>query len=256
MISKRLLGVLGGMGPLATIDFLSKLLSATPAKTDQEHIPFVAASIPQVPDRTAAFLGEGESPLPGMIESGKRLLDAGASLIVIPCNTAHLWYEPVQEALGVPMIHLVDSAVEDAATYLGRPADRIGLLATDATVASGLYVNLKSASSAGVNWLLPTAGEMVDLVSPGIAAVKAGDTKLGEQLLAQAAAALGKRGAKAIVLGCTEIPVVLNDANSPVPVVDATASLARRAVAWAMGRIDVPVPAVVPIFPAAPAAAA
>jgi aspartate racemase len=232
MKSPGLLGVLGGMGPLATIDFLHKLLAATPATMDQDHVPVVTMSIPQVPDRTAAFRGDGVSPLPAMIEGGQRLIDAGASLIVIPCNTAHLWYEPLRDALAIPMIHIVDAALEDAVAVVGSGGN-IGLLATDATTASGLYVNRKAPQGHALQWLLPTASEMIELVMPGISAVKSGDTKRGGTLLAQAAASLGKRGATAVVLGCTEIPVVLNSMNAPVPVIDATQSLARRSVAWA-----------------------
>ncbi|RKJ98487.1 aspartate/glutamate racemase family protein [Alicycliphilus denitrificans] len=231
MSTPGLLGVLGGMGPLATIDFLRKVLEATPAKTDQEHVPVLSSSIPQIPDRTTAFRGEGESPLPAMIENGKRLVDAGAGLIVMPCNTAHLWYEPLQTALGVPMLHLVDAALEDAIVLVGANG-RLGLLATDGSIASGLYVNRRQPGGASIQWLLPTAREMIELVMPGIEAVKAGNEARGRELLSQAAAALGKRGAEAIVLGCTEIPVVLGSANAPVPVIDASDSLARRCVAW------------------------
>lgn len=235
MKTPGLLGVLGGMGPLATIDFLQKLLAATPAAMDQDHVPVLTSSIPQVPDRTAAFRGEGDSPLPAMIESGKRLVGAGASLIVVPCNTAHLWFEPLRAALNVPMIHLVDAALEDAAMLVG-PAGRLGLLATDATISSGLYVNRRPPGGTSMQWLLPTAGEMVELVMPGIQAVKAGDQALGGKLLARAAAALGKRGARAVVLGCTEIPVVLSSSNASLPIIDATDSLARRCVAWSKAR--------------------
>ncbi|MDM0035857.1 amino acid racemase [Variovorax sp. J22P271] len=228
-----LLGVLGGMGPLATIDFLQKLLAATPAETDQEHVPVVTASVPQIPDRAAAFRGGGASPLPAMIECGQRLIDAGVSLIVMPCNTAHLWYEPLQEALAIPMIHLVDAALDDVAASVGSNG-RVGLLATDATIASGLYLNRQSKAGRSLQWLLPTGSDMADLVMPGIHAVKSGHRSLGERLLSKAAAALAGRGAQAVLLGCTEIPVVLNNRNSPVPVVDATDSLARRSVAWSV----------------------
>jgi aspartate racemase len=227
------LGVLGGMGPLATIDFLHKLVAATPAATDQEHVPVVTSSIPQVPDRTAAFRGEGESPLPAMIESGRRLVAAGASLIVIPCNTAHLWYEPLQQALGLPMLHLVDAALDAALERVGREGP-VGLLATHATLASGLYVNRKpsGAPAAPMHWLVPTRREITQWVTPGIKAMKAGERVKAAALLGEAAAALARRGAGAVVLGCTEIPLVLDDGNCPVPVIDATAALARRSVAW------------------------
>jgi len=223
-------GVLGGMGPLATIDFLRKMVAATPAATDQEHVPVVVSSIPQVPDRTQAFRGAGPSPLHAMVASGRRLADAGAGLVVMPCNTAHLWFEPLQHELGLPMLHLVDAAIEDAVAA-GEGTPRIGLLATDATLASGLYMNRRAGA---VHWLLPTACEMLELVMPGIAAVKAGELAHGRELLVAAAGHLRHRGAHALVLGCTEIPLVLDQANAPLPVIDATASLARRAVDWSL----------------------
>lgn len=227
-----ILGVLGGMGPLATLDFLRKVLDATPAQVDQDHVPVVTSSIPQVPDRTAAFRGLGESPLPALIASGERLKRAGAGLIVIPCNTAHLWFEPLQQALGVPMLHLIDAALDETVALV-RPGARVGLLGTAATIESRLYTDRRDD---GLTWLLPTADEMATLVMPGIEAMKAGDMAASTALLQQAARALAGRGAEALLLGCTEIPLVLNNGNTPVPVVDATAALARRSVAWALAR--------------------
>lgn len=228
--TSRVVGVLGGMGPLATIDFMRKMLDATDAATDQDHVPMVVASIPQVPDRTQAFRGEGASPLAAMVASARRLEAAGAGLVVVACNTAHLWYDEIAHAIGLPMIHLVDAAIEDAAALAG-PGGRIGLLGTDATLASGLYVN--RTTTPPVQWLQPTAGEMLALVMPAIAAVKAGDVATATPLLLRAAEALRQRGATALVLGCTEIPLALHGGNAPLPVIDATAALARRAVAWA-----------------------
>ena len=232
---KGVVGVLGGMGPLATIDFMHKVLAATPAQSDQDHVPVVVSSIPQVPDRTAAFRGDGDSPLAAMIASGRRLADAGAGLVVIPCNTAHLWFGEIQSALGLPMLHLVDAALEDAVAMAGDGAS-IGLLCTDATLASGLYVNRTphSAEAPGVQWALPTAKEMLELVMPGIDAVKVGALDRASGLLCAAAQALARRGARALVLGCTEIPLVLHPGNSPLPVIDATAALARRTVGWSL----------------------
>jgi aspartate racemase len=226
-------GILGGMGPLATVDFMSKMLAATPASSDQDHVPVVVSSIPQIPDRTRAFRGEGESPASAMIASATRLKRAGAGMIVIACNTAHLWFEEVRMAVGLPMIHLIDAATEDAAAAAGEHG-RIGLLGTDATLASGLYVNRGARCDRPIQWLLPTAREMMEWVMPGIEAVKSGDLETGRRLLAAAAGSLEGRGARAVILGCTEIPVVLTAANAPLPVVDATASLARRAVAWSL----------------------
>jgi aspartate racemase len=232
-----LIGVLGGMGPLATIDFMRKVLAATPAASDQDHVPLLVSSIPQVPDRTAAFRGDGDSPLAAMIAGGQRLARAGAGLVVIPCNTAHLWFPEIERALALPMLHVVDATLEDAIATVGEGAS-IGLLCTDATLASGLYMNrtLRCAQSPGVQWALPTAQEMLELVMPGIRAVKAGALDRGAELLGAAAQALVRRGARALVLGCTEVPLVLGAANSTVPLIDATDALARRAVAWSLAQ--------------------
>ncbi|MGA0609630.1 aspartate/glutamate racemase family protein [Caldimonas sp. KR1-144] len=229
---RGIVGVLGGMGPAATIDFMNKVLRATPAECDQQHVPMVVSSIPQVPDRTEAFRGEGASPLDAMLASGQRLADAGAQLIVMPCNTAHLWFDELQRAIGLPMLHLVEAAIGEAVAVAGAGA-KLGLLATDATLASGLYVNRGAAS---VRWLLPTAAETLELVMPGIADVKAGRLEAGAERLLQAAQALQRRGAEVLVLGCTEIPLVLDAANAPLPVIDATGALARRAVAWSLAQ--------------------
>ena len=229
-----LVGVLGGMGPLATVDFMHKVMVATNVTADQDHVPMVVSSIPQIPERTHAFRGTGPSPLPAMIASGRRLVAAGAGLIVMPCNTAHLWFEPLRDALATPMIHLVDAALDEVAAMAGT-AGRIGLLATDATLESGLYVERRPAGLPALDWVLPTAAEMRGHVLPGIRAVKSGDLARAAELLAGAAEALRRRGADAIVLGCTEIPLVLDTARAGLPVIDATAALARRTVVWSRG---------------------
>lgn len=224
------IGILGGMGPLATLDFMHKVLAATPARCDQDHLPLLVCSIPQIPDRTAAFLGEGVSPLPALVASGRRLAEAGARLLVMPCNTAHLWFEPLQAALGLPMLHLVDAALAEAARQTPTEG-AIGLLATRATLESGLYVRRAGAST---RWQLPTPDELTRWVMPGIQAVKAGDLAQGAACLGQAARALADRGARTLVLGCTEIPLVLDADRAGLPVIDATAALARATVAWAL----------------------
>lgn len=239
-----LVGVLGGMGPLATVDFLRKVVLATNARIDQEHIPLVISAIPQVPDRTAAFLGLGASPLPAMIESAKRLVCAGAELIVIPCNTAHLWFDEIQTAIGLPMIHLVDAAIDAAIQQSGAGA-KIGLLATDATLSSGLYVNRHQNRpqaltldehdiNENISWVLPTRNEMERYVMPGIAAVKAGQLNQASELMRLALRGLHNRGASSVIMGCTEIPLALEKEATPLHLVDATAALAQQVVTWSL----------------------
>jgi aspartate racemase len=232
--SLGVIGILGGMGPLATVDLMRKIVDATPAQSDQDHVPVIVSSIPQIPDRARAFRGEGDCPLPAMLTSGRRLLNAGAGLIVIACNTAHLWFDDIQR-IGLPMLHLVDAALDEAVSAAGS-SPALGLLGTDATLASGLYVNraARTESGRGIRWLLPTALELATLVIPGIAAVKAGDLISGGQLLGKAAQALEQRGAAGLILGCTEIPLVLHATDWDMPLVDPTSALARRVVAWSL----------------------
>lgn len=235
-LKKRgIVGILGGMGPLATVDFMFKVIAHTPAKQDQDHIPVLVSSIPQVPDRTLAFRGEGDSPLSAMLENAKRLAVAGADGVVITCNTAHLWFDEIQKSINLPMIHIVDAAIEKAIEKVGaNPV--LGLLATDATLASGLYINREVKNLSGeqiqVRWLLPTAVEVNEFVMPGILAVKAGKIEEGQELLIRAGNCLKQRGANALVLGCTEIPIALAGESLGIPLIDATDALAEKAVAW------------------------
>ena len=221
------------MGPLATVDFLQKIIAVTPAQSDQDHIPIVVSNIPQIPDRANAYLTGSPSPLAAMLDCGRRLVAAGASLIVMPCNTAHLWFDELRSGLKVEMLHIVDSALDDALNYSGSGA-KIGLLATEATLASCLYKKrLANIGDCTAEWVLPAQREISRFIMPGIAAVKASDLVLGKRLLSSAARALTDRGATILILGCTEIPIVLNPHSVNVPVVDPTVSLARRAVSWA-----------------------
>ena len=236
-VTMPLLGVLGGMGPAATVDFLRKIVAATPAATDQDHVPVLASSIPQIPDRTQAFLGVGASPLDALVSQARRLVQAGAEALVMPCNTAHLWFEPLQAAIGVPMLHIVDSTLAELRPEVPGRMKHVGLLATSATLRSGLYVERSAAlKRSNLVWHMPSWREVDNLVAPGIAAVKAGQLGEGAALLGAAARALQERGAEEIVLGCTEIPLVLDGRSDSIALVDATAALARCAVRWAKSR--------------------
>ena len=228
-------GVLGGMGPLATVDFMTKVIELTPASCDQEHIPMIVSCIPQIPDRTLAYKGDGPSPLDEMIANVRRLVQADAKVIAIACNTAHLWFEPLQKAIPVPIFHIVDCAI-DAVYKTGNSFPVVGLLATEATIASGLYVERGNliTKTVGKNlvWVLPTSEEISDWVMPAISSIKAGDLKVAHALLVKAANALRDRGATAIIMGCTEIPLVLNASDSDIPLVDPTLALATKVVEW------------------------
>lgn len=225
----RILGVLGGMGPLATVDFMAKVISATPATRDQDHVPVIAASVPQVPDRTEAIEGGGVSPLAAMVDGIRRLELGGAESIAIACNTAHYWYDEMQAETELPIFHIADVAIQT----LGAGVARVGILATAGTISAGIYS--KRLADAGMDALVPDDADQDALVMGGINAVKAGDVAAGGQLLAKAADVLRANGAERIILGCTEVPPGLAAADEMRgDCVDATDALARACVAWAL----------------------
>ena len=226
-----LLGVLGGMGPLATVDFLSKLIEETPAERDQDHIPLIAYSVPQIPDRPAAILRNGPSPLPAMLEGVRVLKQAGAIAIAIPCNTAHYWYDDIARAAAVPVLHIADAAC-DALERHDVHAERVGLMGTDGTIAAGfLQSRLRSRS---VTPVLNTPEEQAQCVLPAIAAVKAHDLDRAQTLAHSAFEALERRGAQAVILACTELPIAIERGSTPrqVMAIDATRALAQACVQW------------------------
>jgi aspartate racemase len=230
-MADRVLGVLGGMGPLASAEFMRRLTLLTPAERDVDHIPAVLWSDPRVPDRTAARLGGGEDPLPALIRGLRGLEAAGCGAVAIPCNTAHGWHDAMQAATRLPILHIVDAAAEELAR-LGVPGGRIGVMGTAGTLAMRLYQERLAAR--GYDCLVPTPGEMDRLVSPGIAAVKANRVPAAHAPLAEAARLLAGRGARAVVLGCTEIPLGLAAGPAPsFPVCDTIDALARAAIRWA-----------------------
>lgn len=227
---ERVLGVLGGMGPLASATFMTRLTLLTPADRDQEHIPAVLWSDPRVPDRTAARLGGGADPLPWLVRGIQGLEAAGCGAIVIPCNTAHGWYEEMRAATALPILHIVDAAAVELAR-LGVPAGRIGVMGTAATLAMQLYQRRLSAR--GYECLVPTEAEMAQLVTPAIAEVKANRVAAAYAPLAEVARGLVARGAEAVVLGCTEIPLGIAAGPAlPFPVADTIDALARVAIGW------------------------
>ena len=230
-----MLGVLGGMGPLASAEFMRVLTLQTPAARDQDHIPTILWSDPRVPDRTLARVAGGEDPLPGLLRGIAGLEAAGCGAIVIPCNTAHGWFDAMQARTRLPILHIVDAAAADLKRQ-GMSRTRLGLMATSATLAMRLYED-----RLGVECLTPDAALMASHVMPAVALVKANRIAEAYAPLAEVAFHLHARGADAVLLGCTEIP--LGMAAGPglgFPVVDTVAALARAAIAWSLAAEPAP----------------
>jgi aspartate racemase len=210
-----------------------RLTQLTPAGRDQDHVPAVLWSDPRVPDRVAAGLGAGESPLPALLRGVRGLEAAGCGAIAMPCNTAHGWHAAMQAATRLPILHIVEAAATEL-RRLAVPPGPVGVLGTAATLAMRLYQD--GLEGAGWPCLVPRPEEMERLVLPGIALVKLNRLAEAHAPLAEAARSLSARGAGAVVLGCTEIPLGL--AAGPAlsfPVVDTIDALARAAIAWARG---------------------
>lgn len=198
------LGVLGGMGPLATADFLRKLVEKTDAANDQEHIPVVLYGDCTTSDRTASIVGTGPSPLPQMLAGIRFLNDAGVSAICIPCNSAHRWYDQLQAASRVPVIHIVHASARQVERK-NSAARSIGVLSTLGTHRMGMYSS--ALADMGYHVVTPSEHEFDTLISPAIAMNKANNWSDAEPLYAAAAQGLIDRGSDIIILGCTEIPV-------------------------------------------------
>jgi len=223
------LGVLGGMGPLATADFLKKLVESTPARVDQEHIPVLVFGDCTTPDRTANIVGEGPSPLPQLLAGIRFLSESGAKAICIPCNSAHCWYAEMAAASAVPLFHIVRASAGQVRKK--NPAARVvGVLSTAGTHRMGIYRD--TLVEMGFAVVSPTDDEFQTLVSPAIALIKANRLPEAEAVFEIAAARLRERGAEIIILGCTEIPIGMQQQCRAHPgrFVDSTDALALAVI--------------------------
>lgn len=222
------LGILGGMGPLATVDFISKIIKLTPAHCDQEHIPLLVHSVPQIPDRSACLLHNRESPLQALQQGVEVLQNGGAAAIAIPCNTAHYWHAALAEKSKVPIFHIA----EICAGQLAREqVKRVGLMATDGTLRAGFYPEILQQSD--IELLLPDE-KLQQQIMQAIYAVKSGQFESGAAHLQQAFLQMLESGAERVILGCTEIPLALDQTQTDNLHlgVDATKLLAAFAVDW------------------------
>lgn len=225
---RKLLGILGGMGPLATADFYQRVIHATPATIDQEHIPVVIWADPTIPDRSTALLGKGPSPVPALVDGVRRLEAMGATFIAIPCNTAHAFLDEIRSGTQVPVLDMIEETAQRCARVV--PAgSAVAILATQGTCDRGLYH--RALERAGLSALVPTADDQATLVTPAIDLVKHGRLSEAAELIQTAAERVIAAGAAAVIGGCTEIPLVLRQEGLPAPVVDSTQVLAEVCVA-------------------------
>ncbi len=242
----KTIGVLGGMGPEATVDFYRRIVEATEAARDQDHLHVLIDGDPAVPDRTAFLLGDGPDPAPALIAMARRLEGAGAELLVMACNTASAFAPRVAAAVGVPLLDWPDE-VAHGVLARQRGIGRAGVLATSGTIASGLYQ--RAFGRHGVEVVVPDARhqELVMQAIYGPDGVKAGTTDLtaARARVLAGGQTLVDDGAQALVLACTELSVLFATGAAtawPVPAFDAAQVVAERVIELAGGRLKRPHP--------------
>ncbi len=223
-MGKRL-GIIGGLGPLATAYYYELITKMTQVSKDQDHIEIFIHSVPQIPDRTGFILGESkENPLPMLLKTGHGLVKQGAECIAIPCITAHYFHQELVREIPVPIIHLV----EETAEYLKcSKKKRVGIMATDGTVRSGLFQ--KALENRGIEVLVPEPSYQKDVMYLIYENIKIGLPPEMERFF-QVASHLQKQGAEVIVLGCTELSLIKRDQAVGAGFLDALDVLAKKAI--------------------------
>ncbi|MGR6320632.1 amino acid racemase [Micromonospora soli] len=229
MSAPRMVGVLGGMGPAATVDFYGKLVEETAATCDQEHVPVVIWGNPRVPDRSLSLLG-GEDPTPYLRRGIEALKQAGCEVLAVPCNTAHAFVPRLADVAGLELVSIIEVTADALAADGVR---RAGVLATTGTRQAGLYAD--ALRQRGVTVIEPDEPGQRH-VTAAIGAVKSGGVRpVHTRALAEVSRSLADRGAERVVTACTELVLALDSSRVPVPVLDPARLLARRVAAVALG---------------------
>ena len=224
-MSGSVLGVIGGLGPLATAHFLELTTRMTDAATEQQNLDMIVYNFPSIPDRTGYILGSNlKSPLPGLLWAGRCLAQQGVERIAIPCVTAHFFYEELTGALPVPVIH----GVRETARYLkDRGIGAAGILATDGTIVSGLFA--RELSHMGIHPVIPSAPRQKDVMKLIYRDIKKGNPP-DMEIFHAASEDLRKKGAEALILGCTELSLIKKDYTLGPGYLDAMEVLARQSL--------------------------
>jgi aspartate racemase len=226
----KTIGILGGMGPEATLDCFAKIIKNTPARTDQEHLHVVIDSNPKVPDRTAAITGKGESPVPILVAGCRALQQAGADFIIIPCVSAHFFLEEVRQQITLPILSIFDVVAE---TIIRDHAEikTVGLMGTTGTITGGLFQKRLAADN--IKTIVPAETRQAKVMAAIYDIKNSQPARTRAQItsdLMAIAEDLISKGARGIIAGCTEIPLALNQKHLSVPYFDALTILARAAI--------------------------
>ena len=234
MGAEKVIGILGGMGPEATLYLFEKILRNTPASTDQEHFRIIIDNNPKVPDRTAAILDNGEDPVPILVQGGQTLAHAGADFIIIPCISAHFFLERLRKGIRIPILSAFDEVA--ARIVQNDPKIRkVGLLATTGTIQGGLFQKILEENH--IQTLSPESEDQkkVMTVIYKIKAANKEERRECKTILKGVANHLMENGAQGIIAGCTEIPLELSPEDLTVPLFDPLVILAQAAIKEARG---------------------
>lgn len=231
----RKIGIIGGLGPSATVDLYRWIIAKTPASKDQEHLRLIIDSHPQIPDRTQAFLENGLSPDAAFLESIALLRNSGVEAVACPCNTAHIFLRRLLSEQNFPFIDMIDATIERIAKGKAR---RVGLLSTSGTAKAALYQ--AAAEARGLECFTPSDIGIAKVMEAiyGPLGIKAGveyeKSSHNKALLQEALSELHQNGAQAIILGCTELPLCLKSKDSMLPLINPTEELAAAIVRFAL----------------------
>lgn len=226
MKTQKTIGIIGGMGPLATAVLFTEIIKATPARSDQDHVRVVIDSNSQIPDRTASILGQGPSPVKMLIQTAQRLESMGASVLGIPCITAHYYRRAIQRSVTIPIVNIL-SLIQHRIAAAFASVQRIGIIATTGSCKTGIFDGCLGKTHQLVYPSTRTQRDIMEAIY-GDQGIKSGTTgRKPRQLLVQAAATLTEQGAELVVAGCTEVSIVLRPSNLDIPLIDPLRLLAR-----------------------------
>ena len=227
----KTIGIIGGMGPEATVDLYSKIVKLTPAAKDQEHLHVLIDSYAQIPDRTACILGKGIDPSPFLIEAATSLEKAGAQALCMPCNTAHYFLPEIQKHVSIPFISIIESAVNKLKHMPQKPS-RIFVMATTGTHAARVYEDMLEKEGFEVLPIPPEIEtELMSCIYDGVKQGKTMDFVPRFQIVLNQLAALKP---DAMIAACTELPLLTKHTKCDIPIVDATFELAKACVEFGL----------------------
>ena len=224
-MQRKTLGIIGGMGPAATVDMLDKIVRYTVAASDREHIHVYVDVNTDIADRTASIKGEGANCLPALCESARKLSQMGADYLILSCNTAHYYLDDMRAAVDKPILSMADAVAEHVAKC---GYSRVALLATDGTLLGRVYD--RALEHVGVQVVLPTVEQQAVAMKAIYDVKRIGASATDTAALNDVVRQFVAQGAQAVILACTEFPLIVDKMTDEATYIDATEVLVRKAI--------------------------